>query len=93
MAIASPRHMVWAMGYIIVAGLLVLFLLFVGIAIFSAVNPSRSPNTDRSGSPDLPDPGHPLSRTEPAADEPTPGASDTADSTRVRNAQRRVPPA
>lgn len=32
-------------------------------------------------------------RDQPAADEPTPGASDTASPTRIQNSQRRVPPA
>lgn len=82
------------MGYIIVAALLVLFFVFVGIAVFSAVSPSRSMASDRPAptDPGLPDPGHPVSREEPAADEPTPGASDMADPDTVRNAQRRVPP-
>lgn len=82
------------MGYIIVAALLLLFFVFVGIAIFSAVSPSRSLSSDRPAArdPGLPDPGHPVSREEPASDEPTPGASDTADPDTIRNAQRRTPP-
>ncbi len=81
------------MGYIIVAALLVLFFVFVGIAIFSAVSPARSGSPDQRGTRDgLADPGHALSREQPAADEPTPGASDTADPDTIQKAQRRVPP-
>jgi hypothetical protein len=36
---------------------------------------------------------HPVARTEPAADEPTPGDSATSPPGRVQRAQERVPPA
>ncbi len=36
---------------------------------------------------------HPVSRTDPAADQPTPGASDTKPPAQIERAQRRVPPA
>lgn len=36
---------------------------------------------------------HPVSRTEPAADEPTPGASGTVSDRQQENARRRTPPA
>ncbi len=35
----------------------------------------------------------PVEHQKPAASEPTPGASDTADESQVQNAQRRTPPA
>ncbi|BET67716.1 hypothetical protein ASA1KI_26340 [Opitutales bacterium ASA1] len=35
----------------------------------------------------------PVEFREPASDEPTPGASDTATSRQIGNAQRKVPPA
>ena len=78
------RVLSWLMGYIIAVVVLLLFL----AALFGF----RRPRRPGAGQGHLPS-DHPVSRTEPAADEPTPGASRTSTPAKVQRAQDRVPPA
>jgi hypothetical protein len=72
------------MGY----GIAVIFFVIGLLAVFFAMR--RSPSSVGQGR--LPS-DHPVTHDEPAADEPTPGASDTHGSATIERASRRVPPA
>jgi hypothetical protein len=72
------------MGYILA---LVIVLAFVA-AVF-LLRGSGGPRVRQGQLPS----DHPLERTEPAADEPTPGASSITKPSRIQRAQDRVPPA
>lgn len=76
------------MGYFIAAALVIVVVVAVAFALRGR---GRGPGEQTPGH--LPS-DHPVSRTEPAADEPTPGASDTTtDPGTVQRAQHKTPPA
>jgi hypothetical protein len=72
-----------SMGYLIATVLIVVLALFLAMAMMTGGTAgTRKKDTRRPIGADL-----------PASDEPTPGASDTNNSTTIENAQRHVPPA
>lgn len=71
------------MGYLIAAVLFVMLLVVVATTIRPGVNATGG-DTEKP---------HPVGPTEPAADEPTPGASRTASPAAAERAQEHLPPA
>ena len=72
------------MGYLVFSAVIVVCALFAGFLLMA-----RTPRPRRGTL----ESDHPVSREEPAADEPTPAASATHPPSRQRAAERHTPPA
>ncbi|MFT3831051.1 MAG: hypothetical protein QM691_15225 [Opitutaceae bacterium] len=82
MAAGVIRALRCGMGYLLLGAIL---LLFVAVFFVAMAMGAKKPSGRLQS-------GKPVEFSQPASDEPTPGASGTATPEQARNAQKRIPP-